>query len=250
MAGADEPLARRQLAPGSLTRRPAGRRRRAVGGEPPAAVHLIAARPSKRLNVAAPSVAILRGLNRAAHYSTTAIALHRLLALLILGSLAVGLYMTSLPFSPLRLKLFNWHKWAGVVILVLSALRLLWRLSHRPPADLPMPAWQRRAAHLTHGLLYALFFAVPLAGWAYSSAAGFPIVLFGVLPLPDWVPVNRELSETLKVLHQGLAYSLSGLVVLHIAAALKHQFIDRDGLLARMRPGRARPHLFSSSQRP
>ena len=172
-------------------------------------------------------------------YTTTAIALHWLLALMILGSLAVGLYMTSLPFSPTRLKLFNWHKWAGVLILVLSGARLLWRLAHRPPGDPPMPAWQRRAARATHGLLYALFFAVPLAGWAYSSSAGFPVVLFGVLPLPDWMPVNRELSETLKTLHHWLAYALGGLVALHVAAALKHQFIDRDGLLLRMRPGRS-----------
>ncbi len=178
-------------------------------------------------------------MDRPARYTATAIALHWLLALMILGSLAVGLYMTSLPFSPTRLKLFNWHKWTGVVILTLSALRLLWRLSHRPPAAPAMPAWQRRAARTTHGLLYALFFAVPLAGWAYSSAAGFPIVLFGVLPLPDWVPVNRELSDALKPLHHWLAYTLAALVALHVAAALKHQFIDRDGLLARMRLGRA-----------
>ena len=140
---------------------------------------------------------------------------------------------------PTRLKLFNWHKWAGVLILLLSALRLLWRLAHRPPPAPAMPGWQRRAAAATHGLLYALFFAVPLAGWAYSSASGFPIVVFGVLPLPDWVPVNRELADTLKALHHWLAYALGGLVALHVAAALKHQFIDRDGLLARMWPARA-----------
>lgn len=178
-------------------------------------------------------------MNRPARYTTTAIALHWLLALMILGSLAVGLYMTSLPFSPARLKLFNWHKWAGMLILMLSAARLLWRLTHKPPAEPAMPAWQRRAASATHGLLYALFFAVPLAGWAYSSAAGFPVVLFGVLPLPDWVPVNRELSELLKGMHHWLAYALGGLVALHVAAALKHQLIDRDGLLTRMLPRRA-----------
>lgn len=172
-------------------------------------------------------------------YSLTAIALHWLLALAIVATFAAGLYMTSLAFSPARLKLFNWHKWAGVSILALSAVRLLWRLWHRPPADLPMPAWQARAAHLAHGLLYGLFFAVPLAGWAYSSAAGFPVVVFGVLPLPDWVPVNRELAGALKPLHHGLAYALAAVVTLHVAAALKHHFIDRNGLLARMRPGRA-----------
>lgn len=147
-------------------------------------------------------------------------ALHWLAALMILGSLALGLYMTGLPFSPARLELYNWHKWAGVTILLLSALRLLWRLTHRPPAGPPMPAWQRRAAHAAHAALYGLFFAVPLAGWAYSSAAGFPVVLFGVLPLPDFVAADRALSEALKPLHRALAYALAGVVVVHVAAAL------------------------------
>lgn len=174
-----------------------------------------------------------------ARYSPVAIALHWLLAIAIVGAFCVGLYMADLPFSPLRLKLFNWHKWAGVTILALSALRLLWRVTHRPPADLPMPAWQARAAHLTHGLLYVLFFAVPLAGWAYSSASGFPVVWFGVLPLPDFVPRDKALAETFKMLHQFAAYGLALLVLAHLGAVLKHHFIDRDGLLARMSVGRA-----------
>jgi cytochrome b561 len=171
-------------------------------------------------------------------YSLVAIALHWLLALLIVGTFCVGLYMHELPFSPTRLKLYNWHKWAGVTILALSALRLLWRLTHRPPADPPMPAWQRFAAHGAHWALYALFFLVPLAGWAYSSAAGFPIVVFGVLPLPDFVAPDRALADVLKERHATLAFALAAVVALHIAAALKHHFIDRDGLLDRMRPGR------------
>jgi cytochrome b561 len=174
--------------------------------------------------------------NSSPSYTRTAIGLHWLLALMIVGTFAVGLYMTSLPFSPQRVKLFNWHKWAGVVILSLSTARLLWRLGHRPPADLPMPAWQRRSAHAAHRALYVLFFAVPLVGWAYSSSAGFPIVLFGVLPLPDFVPVDRELSEAIKPFHGWLAYALAAVVVLHVAAALKHHFVDRDSTLARMRP--------------
>ena len=174
----------------------------------------------------------------ARRYHPVSMALHWLMALMILGSLAVGLYMTGLPFSPQRLQLYNWHKWAGVLILVLSAARLLWRLVQHPPAMPPMPAWQRKAAHGAHLALYALFFAVPLSGWAYSSAAGFPIVLFAVLPLPDWVPVSRELAETLKPVHHYLAYALSAVIGLHVAGALKHHFIDRDGLLLRMLPGR------------
>jgi cytochrome b561 len=173
-----------------------------------------------------------------ARWHPASIALHWLLASMILGSLAVGLVMTDLPLSPTRLKLYNWHKWAGVTILALSAVRLLWRLTHRPPPDLPMPPWQSRAAHALHVALYGLFFAVPLAGWAYSSAAGFPVVLFGVLPLPDFVAPDRAWSDSLKSLHRWLAYALAALVALHVLAALKHHVIDRDGLLLRMMPAR------------
>jgi len=172
-------------------------------------------------------------------YTGTAIALHWLLALAILGSFSVGLYMTELNMSPQRLKLYNWHKWAGIVILTLSAIRLLWRLTHRPPADVPMPDWQRKSSHAVHIALYILFFAVPLAGWAYSSAAGFPIVVFGVIPLPDFVSPDKEFAEAIKPLHKILAYAMAALVLGHVAAALKHHFVDRDGLLNRMRPGRA-----------
>lgn len=178
-----------------------------------------------------------------ARYSGTAIALHWLLGLVLVALFVFGLYMTSLPFSPLRLKLYNWHKWAGVVVLTLSFIRLMWRLTHRPP-ELPaavaaaMPAWQHWAHHGTHYALYLLFFAVPLLGWAYSSSAGFPIVVFGVLPLPDFMPVDKALAEVIKPLHKYAAYAMAALVLLHVVAALKHQFIDRDGLLARMLPGR------------
>ena len=169
-------------------------------------------------------------------YSPFAMLLHWVLALAIIGSFCMGVYMSDLPFSPQRLKLYNWHKWAGVTILALSALRLLWRLTHRPPPDIPMPGWQRGAAHATHVLLYVLFFAVPLVGWAYSSAAGFPIVWFGVLPLPSFVPADKELAAAIKPWHAYLAFAMAALVLMHVAAALKHQFIDRDGLLSRMWP--------------
>ena len=173
-----------------------------------------------------------------ARYSAPAIALHWLLALMIVGAFGVGVYMSDLPVSPTRLKLYNWHKWAGVTILALSALRLLWRLGHRPPPDLAMPRWQAIAAHGTHHLLYALFFIVPLVGWAYSSAAGFPIVWFGVLPLPDFVPVDKALAEAIKPWHERSAMLMAALVLLHVAGAIKHQFVDRDGLIDRMRFGR------------
>ncbi len=172
-------------------------------------------------------------------YGRMAVALHGLLALMITGAFCVGVYMADLPVSPQRLRLFNWHKWAGICILALSAFRLLWRLRHPPPSDLPGPAWQLRTAHAVHAVLYLLFFAVPLAGWAYSSAAGVPVALFGLFPLPDWVPADKALAQAIRPWHGYLAFALAALVLLHVAAALKHQFIDRDGLLSRM--GFARP---------
>jgi cytochrome b561 len=174
-------------------------------------------------------------------YTRTAIALHWLAALGLFGAFAMGIYMSDLPMSPTRLKLFNWHKWAGVSLLVLAGIRLAWRLTHAAPAEAQGPLWQQRAARLTHAALYGLFFAVPLTGWAYSSASGFPVVWFGVLPLPDIAPVNRDLAETLKDVHKALNLSMAALVLIHVGAALKHQWIDRDGLLGRMWPA-TRPH--------
>lgn len=177
----------------------------------------------------------------AARYSTVAIVLHWLLGLSIFAMFAIGVYMSDLPFSPTRLKLYNYHKWAGITFLILSVLRLLWRLLNKPPAlpkaiEQAMPTWQTKVYHATHYALYALFFAVPLIGWAYSSAAGFPIVLFGVLPLPDFMSVDKEFAKQIKELHEISAFALLGLALLHIGAALKHQLIDKDGLVNRMLP--------------
>ncbi len=171
-------------------------------------------------------------------------AIHWLLALALIGTFVLGVYMADLPFSPTRLKLYNWHKWAGVIILLLSVLRLVWRLTHPAPAlpaatEAAMPAWQRMAHHGTHHALYALFFVVPLVGWAYSSAAGFPVVLFGVLPLPDFVSADKALAELIKPWHEISAFAMAALVLAHVGAALKHQLIDRDGLMQRMLPSRS-----------
>jgi cytochrome b561 len=182
-------------------------------------------------------------VNASSRYPLLSMALHWLLAFMLIGLFGMGVYMADLPMSPQRLKLYNWHKWAGITVLALSLLRLLWRLAFRPPA-LPervlsnMPGWQRLAHHGTHVLMYVLFFAVPLAGWAYSSASGFQVMWFGQIPLPDFVPVSKPLAEGLKVAHRVLAMSLAALILAHIAAALKHHWIDRDGLMARMLPSR------------
>jgi cytochrome b561 len=170
-------------------------------------------------------------------YTPAAVALHWILAILIIGNLVFGLYTVNLPISPQKLKLFSYHKWVGVTVLLLSAARLLWRATHAAPA-LPdaMKPWEKALAHASHTLLYVLFFAAPLSGWLFSSAAGFQTVYLGVLPIPDLLSKNKELAEVLKLAHHWINYTLAAVVVLHAAAALKHHFVDRDDVLTRMLP--------------
>lgn len=170
-------------------------------------------------------------------YTGVAIGLHWLIAFAIIGSFSVGLYMVDLPLSPQKLKIYSWHKWAGVTIFLCVVLRLGWRLLHRPP-ELPagVPAWQRSVAAATHVLLYLLMVVVPLSGWLMSSAKGFQTVWFGVLPLPDLLTKNAELGDLLQQMHKLLNFSMAALVLAHLGAALKHHFIDRDDILARMLP--------------
>ena len=168
-------------------------------------------------------------------YSTPAIVLHWLMALLIFAGFPLGLTMVDLPLSPDKLKLYSYHKWIGVTLLMLVAIRLSWRLTHTPP---PLPAsvaaWQHRASAIVHGLLYLLMIAIPLSGWLMSSAKGFQTVWFGVLPLPDLVGKDKALGDLLAEVHKVLNFTLLGLVVLHVGAALQHHFIERQPFLQRM----------------
>ena len=170
-------------------------------------------------------------------YTPAAITFHWILAILIIANLAFGLYTVNLPLSPQKLKLFSYHKWIGVTVLLLSAARLLWRATHAAPA-LPgtTKPWEKRFAHLSHLLLYVLFFAGPLTGWLFSSAAGFQTVYLGVLPIPDLLSKNKELADILRFMHRWINYTMAAVIVLHIAAALKHHFVDRDEVLTRMLP--------------
>jgi cytochrome b561 len=171
-------------------------------------------------------------------YSLPAIVLHWLIALIIIGTFSLGLVMTDIAgLTPAKLRYFSWHKWAGVTVLGLAALRLLWRLGHRPPPLAPStPAWQQGAAHALHALLYVLIIAVPLSGYAFTLAAGVPVKYFGLVDLPVLFGPDPVLKPVLRSVHYWLNMTMAAAVALHVAAALKHQFIDRDGLLARMSP--------------
>jgi len=172
-----------------------------------------------------------------ARYSLIARLLHWLMALGLVGLFALGTYMADLPSSPDKLRLYNWHKWAGVIALSLVLLRLLWRLTHTPP---PLPAaiapWKRRAASIAHVALYVMLFVVPLVGWAYSSAAGYPVVLFGVWPLPDFVSADRELARAIRPWHERSAWLLAALVGLHVLGLLSHVAALRRSVWRRMAP--------------
>ncbi|AUT60435.1 MULTISPECIES: cytochrome b [Paraburkholderia] len=175
---------------------------------------------------------------RGSSYTSTAIALHWLIALLIVCGFALGWVMTDIPgFTPTKLKYFSWHKWIGVTVFALVIIRILWRATHAtPPMPSHMPKWQRGIAHLTHFLLYVLMVVIPVSGYLYSSAANVPVVYLGLVPLPRLIAPDPHLKEVLKSVHIALNYTLLVLVVLHVLAALKHQILDRDGLLSRMIP--------------
>ena len=181
-------------------------------------------------------------------YTWPARALHWGMAVLLAGLLALGFYLADLPFSPRRLQLVAWHKWAGVTVFALVLVRLAWRFTHAPP---PLPpgtaALVRRVSRLAHGALYGLMLLMPVSGWLMSSAKGVPTVWFGVLRLPDLLARDKALGDALQLLHETLAWTLCGLIALHVAAALKHHFVDRDGLLLRMWPRPSTDPMRTSS---
>lgn len=175
--------------------------------------------------------------NPVSTYTGTAKILHWLMALLIFAMLGLGFYMSDLPLSPQKLQLYSWHKWAGVSAFLLLVIRLAWRITHQPPA-LPTqtPKIQQWAAHLGHGSLYVLMLVIPLSGWLMSSAKGFQTVWFGLIPIPDLLEKNKELGAVLAEVHELLNIVLILVLLIHIAAAIKHHVLDKDNTLRRMLP--------------
>lgn len=171
-------------------------------------------------------------------YTYTAMLLHWLIALLVVAAFTMGLVMTDIPgLTPTKLRYYSWHKWMGVTVLLLAVLRVLWRLGHAAP-DYPatMPRWQQTAARGLHGLLYVLIFAVPLSGYFYSLASGVPVVYLGLVELPVLIDASPTLKPVLKAVHFWLNMLLAASVAIHVGAALKHQFVDRDGTMRRILP--------------
>jgi cytochrome b561 len=167
-------------------------------------------------------------------YTRPAVALHWIVAALVIIAIALGWTMTDMVFSPLKLRLFNWHKWVGITVLALMFVRILWRLWHPPPAPLPMPAWQRLSAQVLHGVLYLMLLVQPLTGWIYSNASGIPVVYLGLIPLPNLVGKNKALDDVVKEIHGTGGWVLAVIIGLHVLAAIKHHFVDRDDTLRRM----------------
>jgi cytochrome b561 len=163
--------------------------------------------------------------------------LHWLIALMIIGMGILGLTMTLMEPTPDKMKVYALHKSFGITVLVLVALRLVWRISHRPPPPLPMPRWQHVSAQVVHGLLYVMMFAMPLSGWLFNSAANFPLQWFGLVQLPSLWHADPGVKHWAREFHEYGFWTLLALVVLHAAAAIKHHYIDKDETLRRMLPG-------------
>ena len=181
-------------------------------------------------------------------YTRTAIALHWLIAIAVIGQFAWGWWMQGIPKQPpgARVDAFNLHKSVGLTLLALMALRLLWRWRHPPPALPAMPAWQVRLAHFNHALLYVCLFTMPLAGYLGSVFSGYPVKLYG-MTLPMWGWKDAALKDMFSTLHLAASWALVLAVALHLAGALKHILIDRDGVGARMGlPGRLRADTHGS----
>lgn len=180
--------------------------------------------------------------NAPSRYDAVAMTLHWLIAFAIISLLVIGKIMVDLPKDdPDKFLFYQSHKSMGLLVLVLSVLRILWRLTHTMPA-LPanMKRWEQLAAKAGHGLLYFMMIAIPLTGWAIvsTSTSGIPTMWFGLFEVPNLpgLPVGGDAHEQAEEMHELLGNLTILLLIVHVAAALKHQFWDRDDVLKRMLP--------------
>lgn len=174
-------------------------------------------------------------------YSKTAIWLHWIIAALIVGQLVGGKVMHAMDPAPLKFEIYQLHKSFGFIILALSLFRLLWRLFHKAPA---LPAGMKPAekfgAKLSHIGFYILMIAIPLSGWIMTSSSPYVIAteIFKIIPVPDvpGIPRTESFNDLMKDMHEYMAMAIAALLALHIGAALKHHFVNKDDVLTRMIP--------------
>ena len=178
--------------------------------------------------------------NDADSWGAPAKLFHWVMAVLIGAQIALGLMAAAWRLSPAKIELFFWHKSTGMLILLLAALRIVWRLTNPTPA-LPsgMPAWERAAARSSHLLLYLLMAALPISGWIVNSASNIPFRIFCLVPLPAIVAPDKAVADLAARVHGGLFVLLALVLAAHVAAALRHHIVKRNNVLARMLPRRA-----------
>jgi cytochrome b561 len=177
--------------------------------------------------------------NTATQWGWVTVALHWATVLAIIGLGIVGTQMDDLPTSLFKVKVYALHKSVGLTVLGLTVLRLAWRLYAGAPALVPMPRWQRFAAHGSHVALYGLLLAMPLSGWllhSASSSAGYALRWFGLFKVPALVAYDPALKAAALEVHEALFKLILVVATIHVAAALKHHFVDRDPTLRRMLP--------------
>ncbi|HLT43147.1 MAG TPA: cytochrome b [Luteimonas sp.] len=179
----------------------------------------------------------MTGARNATRWGAVSQAMHWLIVLLVIAMAALGLTMVELPNTPFKLKLYNLHKSIGLTIFALMLLRLAWRAYAGAPPPVPgTPTWQARAASLTHGLLYALLFAMPVSGWVVNAASGFPLHWFGLFRVPQFGGRDDALHALAKGWHEWLFWALVVLALAHAFAAVWHHLFRGDATLARMLP--------------
>jgi cytochrome b561 len=162
---------------------------------------------------------------------------HWLIGLSMIAMLALGVYMTDLPSSPGKFALYGFHKSIGMILLGLVILRIIWRQISPPPAALASHApWEKRLAGLVHILLYGGMILMPVSGYGLSTAAGYPVSIFGWVRVPALFEKDVMLIGYFRSLHEFGGYTIMAAVMLHITGALKHHFYDRDTTLKRMLP--------------
>lgn len=175
----------------------------------------------------------MRITNSKTRFGIVTISLHWIVAILIIGLLAEGIYMVELPINLQKLKFYGWHKEFGLLVLFLAIFRIIWRLSNQMP-ELELPWLEKLAARSMHWAFYIFMFAMPITGWLITSSAGLPASFFGLFTLPNLVTADEHNRLLFQWVHEWLGYALIAAIALHTAAALKHHFINRDDILRRM----------------